>query len=234
MPLPLPPPAIGPNTHSIKRRPAVGAVPAGNGTPPGGKLCGTGWAPAGHRPRCQAARPARTKVATALATLSWPAPGTTPGGSAIVRIPGWAPRSQRSPEANDRRTPSYWEVDLMRFGNHGPVLLLRHERHSRRLSPWPAELRLSVVFDNGTEFARHYRLHPPGILTYFCDVRSPGQKGGVENSIGRRRRFLPRWTDLKQLRASELTAVLQAYNNTPRRCWLPARQSIRRCVALEM
>ena len=54
------------------------------------------------------------------------------GGNAAIRIPGWAPRSQRSPEANDRRTPGHWEADLMRFGNRGPALLL-HERHSRLL-----------------------------------------------------------------------------------------------------
>ena len=79
----------------------------------------------------------------------------------------------------------------MRFGNRGPVLLLRHERHSRlllacrrrgkaaaitgMLSPLPAELRRSVAFDNGTEFARHSRLYALGIRTYFCDVRSPWQ-----------------------------------------------------------
>ena len=127
----------------------------------------------------------------------------------------------------------------MLFGNRGQALLLLHERHSRlllarrlnskaatpiaaamarMLSPLPPELRRSVAFDNGTEFARHRRLHKLGIRTYFCEVRSPWQKGGVENAIGRLRRFLPRRTNLKQMRASELTAVLQAYNNTPRQC----------------
>ena len=67
----------------------------------------------------------------------------------------------------------------------------------RILSPLPTELRRSVTFDNGTEFARRYRQHAKGIQTYFCDVKSPWQKGGVENAMGRRRRFLPRPTDLK-------------------------------------
>ena len=80
-------------------------------------------------------------------------------GNAIIRIPGWAPLCQRSPEAADRRTPGHWEADLMLFGNHGQALLL-HERRSRRiLSPLPPELRRSVTFDNGTEFARHYQRH---------------------------------------------------------------------------
>ena len=51
---------------------------------------------------------------------------------------------------------------------------------------------LAPLPDNGTEFARHYRLHALGIQTFFCDTRSPWQKGGVENAIGRLRRPLPR------------------------------------------
>ena len=67
------------------------------------------------------------------------------------------------------------------------------------LAPFPAEWRRTVAFDNGTEFARHYQLHELGVETFFCDVRSPWQKGGVENRIGRLRRFLPRRTDLSAL-----------------------------------
>ena len=88
----------------------------------------------------------------------------------------------------------------------------------RMLSPLPAELRRGVAFDNGTEFTRYSRRHTLGIRTYFCEVRSPWQKGGVENAIGRLRRFWPRRTSLKQMRASELPAVLQAYHNAPRPC----------------
>ncbi|MYC34711.1 MAG: hypothetical protein F4X64_16230 [Chloroflexi bacterium] len=55
------------------------------------------------------------------------------------------------------------------------------------MDPW----RKSVTFDNGAEFARHYRLHELGMETFFCDTRSPWQKGGVENAIGRLRRGLP-------------------------------------------
>ena len=49
----------------------------------------------------------------------------------------------------------------------------------------------TVTFDNGTEFALHYRLHDLGIETFFCDTHSPWQKGGVENAIGRLRRTPP-------------------------------------------
>ena len=85
------------------------------------------------------------------------------------------------------------------------------------LAPLPPQWRQSVTFDNGTEFARHHQLHALGIQTFFCDVRSPWQKGGVENAIGRMRRFLPRKTDLAAL-TQERFCQLVAYNNTPRKC----------------
>ena len=93
----------------------------------------------------------------------------------------------------------------MHFGNHGPALLALSERHSRLvllarlpgkhadvtadtiarlLAPLPPEWRQTITFDNGTEFAHHYRLHPLGTQTFFCATRSPWQKGGVENAIG--------------------------------------------------
>ena len=73
----------------------------------------------------------------------------------------------------------------------------------------------TITFDNGTEFG-HYRLHALG--TFFCDTRSPWQKGGVENAIGRLRRPLPRSTNLGSLSEEAFTATLQLYNNTPRKC----------------
>jgi IS30 family transposase len=43
-----------------------------------------------------------------------------------------------------------------------------------------------MTFDNGTEFGKHYLLNRRfGIQTWFGDTRSPWQKGGIENAIGR-------------------------------------------------
>ena len=127
----------------------------------------------------------------------------------------------------------------MSFGRSGPVVLALHERASRLLvavrqgskgadataatlerllRDLPPAWRQTLTFDNGTEFARHYRLHPLGIQTFFCDTHSPWQKGGVENAIGRMRRPLPRSTKLGALSEAAFTAALQLYNNTPRKC----------------
>ena len=161
------------------------------------------------------------------------------GGSSATFIPHRAPLTQRPPAAADRTTFGHWEADLMAFGRRGPVVLALHERHSRLLlalrqpgktadttaaslwqllAPLPPAWRQTIAFDNGTEFARHFHLHPLGIQTFFCDTHSPWQKGGVENAIGRLRRPLPRTTQLGVLSEAEFTATIQLYNNTPRRC----------------
>ena len=149
------------------------------------------------------------------------------------------PILERPVEANDRRTPGHWEADLMLFSKYGQAVLALHERHSRLLiavrppgkfaapiakimkeilAPLPRQWRQTVTFDNGSEFARHYDLHALDIETFFCDTYSPWQKGGVENAIGRMRRTLPRKTDLTTLSDDRFVQLVQAYNNTPRKC----------------
>ncbi len=75
-----------------------------------------------------------------------------------------------------------------------------------------------MTFDNGTEFAQHYRLHELGMETFFCDTYSPWQKGGVENGTGRLRRYLPCKTRWEELSPQRISRAIRAYNNTPRKC----------------
>jgi IS30 family transposase len=162
------------------------------------------------------------------------------GGSAASSIKGRVSIAQRPEAANGRAFPGHWEADLMLFKTYGQAILVAHERVSRILilarqpnkaaeptarqliawlEPLPPELRQTITFDNGTEFAEHYRLKADlGIQTFFCDTHSPWQKGGIENAIGRMRRPLPRKTDLAAVRPKILNAVVAAYNNTPRKC----------------
>ena len=161
------------------------------------------------------------------------------GGSPASFIAQRRPLAERPQEAADRQTPGHWEADLMLFRTYGQAVLTLHERHSRLiialrppgkaadpiasaiaevLSPFPPQLRRTITFDNGTEFARHHRLHALGIQTFFCDTHSPWQKGGIENAIGRLRRALPRKTDLANLSDEHFSFLLQAYNSTPRKC----------------
>jgi len=162
------------------------------------------------------------------------------GGSPALHIKERIPLSNRPASAAGRSEPGHWESDLIAFAVYGQQLLALHERSSRliaiarqptkradqvalRLRRWlkglPPHLRQTITFDNGTEFASHHRLRDQlGIETYFCDPHSPWQKGGVENAIGRLRRFLPRKTNLNTVSPTQLLAIARLYNNTPRQC----------------
>ncbi len=146
----------------------------------------------------------------------------------------------RSQAASNRCEPGHWEADLMMFSKFGQGIIVLHERLTRALrmlklsnktaphinarmmqilQPMPQHMRCSITFDNGTEFAHHYkvaeRLH---LETFFCDPRAPWQKGGVENAIGRMRRTLPRKSDLTTITHQKLQSLVRQYNNTPRLC----------------
>jgi IS30 family transposase len=161
------------------------------------------------------------------------------GGSSATFIEGRIPVAKRPIAAADRKTPGHWEADLMLFSKYGQAILTIHERQSRLLiatrppnkaaepiaqhllavfAGLPPGLRRTVTFDNGTEFARHRALHRLAIKTFFCDPYAPWQKGGIENAIGRMRRFIPRKTDLATLADRRFKSLVSAYNNTPRKC----------------
>jgi IS30 family transposase len=161
------------------------------------------------------------------------------GGSPALHIAGRVPIAERPAQAQDRSNPGHWEGDLMAFSRYGQNLLMLHDRQSRALlsdrlpskhasivadtirailSPFPKPLRQTITIDNGTEFAHHFELNAIGLSTYFCDTYSPWQKGGIENAIGRMRRFLPRKTDLAVLTDAQFVTAIATYNNTPRKC----------------
>jgi IS30 family transposase len=166
-------------------------------------------------------------------------PGRT-GGSPVTLIKHRRPLTERSDEVADRSTPGHWEADFMLFAQYGQNILVLHERQTRftiidkppnrkaeltarrirrRLANLPQTLRKTISFDNGSEFSEHHRLHQSlGAETFFCDPHSPWQKGGVENSIGRLRRILPRKTDITTVNRQQLQRIADRFNNIPRKC----------------
>ncbi|MFZ2314588.1 MAG: IS30 family transposase, partial [Gammaproteobacteria bacterium] len=161
------------------------------------------------------------------------------GGSPALRMKHRVSIRERPHYIAKRASAGHWEADLMLFSIYGQSILIAQERYSRMIVLFllknkeaktvlsqltnlfdclPTGLSKTITFDNGTEFAEHHQLNKAGIKTYFCDVKSPWQKGGVENAIGRLRRFLPRKTDISTYTASQLEEVGALYNHTPRKC----------------
>lgn len=83
----------------------------------------------------------------------------------------------------------------------------------------PADARLSITFDRGTEFAawRHLKAGV-GADAWFCDPQAPYQKGTVANTNNKLRKYLPRSTEPTALTNRYLRSICQRLNATPRKC----------------
>ena len=93
-----------------------------------------------------------------------------------------------------------------------------HDALRARLGALPKELRRSITWDQGTEMARHLTVTKTlGTPVYFCDSRSPWQRGSNENTNGLLRDYFPKGTDQRVHPAEHLLAVEKELNNRPRR-----------------
>jgi IS30 family transposase len=87
-------------------------------------------------------------------------------------------------------------------------------RHVRKL---PSELRRSLTWDRGKEMADHKRFTiATNVQVYFCDPRSPWQRGCNENTNGLLRQYFPKGTDLSQFSQVYLNKIAKRLNQRPR------------------
>jgi IS30 family transposase len=145
---------------------------------------------------------------------------------------------ERPAEAEDRAVPGHWEGDLLTGANATQIATLV-ERHSRftmlvkvprkdsatvvaalakHIRKLPEELRRSLTWDQGSEMARHRTFSvATNVQVYFCDPRSPWQRGSNENTNGLLRQYFPRDMDLSRVSQSQLNAVALRLNQRPRK-----------------
>jgi IS30 family transposase len=81
----------------------------------------------------------------------------------------------------------------------------------------PAQLRRSLTWDQGQEMAEHRRFSvDTGVEVYFCDPRSPWQRGSNENTNGLLRQYFPRRESLAGVTQERCDEVAAKLNRRPR------------------
>ncbi len=164
--------------------------------------------------------------------------------------------SERPAEIEDRAVPGHWEGDLI-IGKGSKsqvgtlverssrfVLLVRlpHDRAAhtvrkaitRKITHLPQALKRSLTWDQGCEMAEHVRFTvATGVPVYFCDPRSPWQRGTNENTNGLLRQYMPKGMDLSTLSNYQLNRIADELNTRPRETlgWMTPAQKFAQLVA---
>jgi transposase, IS30 family len=161
------------------------------------------------------------------------------GGRRRARIKDMVMISQRPAEAADRAVPGHWEGDLI-IGSGSSAIGTLVERSTRfvmllhlprghdaasvatamteAMGGLPAALRRSLTWDQGQEMAFHKKITlAAGLDIYFCDPRSPWQRGSTENTNGLLRQYFPKGTNLAGHSKQHLDAVAAQLNSRPRK-----------------
>ncbi len=146
--------------------------------------------------------------------------------------------SKRPASVEDRAVPGHWEGDLL-SGPQNSYIATLVERHTRyvmlvkvanketqtvvsalikQAKKLPNELYKSLTWDRGKELSDHRRFSlATNIDVYFCDSRSPWQRGSNENTNGLLRQYFPKGTDLSVYSQAHLNKVARQLNERPRK-----------------
>ena len=163
--------------------------------------------------------------------------GTTRRGQGRGDIVDAVSIRERPAAIEDRAVPGHWEGDLLCGTKRSQIATLveRQSRYvmlvrvpskethvviaalARHVRTLPAGLMKSLTVDRGPEFAAHQQFTvATNVQVYFCDPRSPWQRGSNENTNGLLRQYFPKGQDLTAVSQAELNRIARQLNERPR------------------
>ena len=85
-----------------------------------------------------------------------------------------------------------------------------------RLKQYPTK---TLTTDNGSENTNHKQIAKElNLCMYFCHAYHSWEKGTVENTNGRIRRYIPKGVSIDTITDEYIAALEEKLNNTPRKC----------------
>ena len=165
----------------------------------------------------------------------------------VSRIPGAVSIDSRPKRAESRRQAGHFETDLMEGKrSHKAALSVTVERKTRHISLGKVRNKTAtekqkvltlqlkqlqslekankpivrtMTADNGSENTNHREVtREVGVAFFFAHPYHSWEKGSVENSIKRIRRYIPKGSSVKMLTIQQIRWVENRINNRPMEC----------------
>jgi len=144
----------------------------------------------------------------------------------------------RPANIEDRAVPGHWEGDIISGSKNSHIATLVERRSRfvmlvqvagkdttsvvsalvRQVKTLPNGVMQSLTWDRGSELAQHKTFTlATDVAMYFCDPRSPWQRGTNENTNGLLRQYFPDGTDLSLFTQKDLNIIANKLNSRPRK-----------------
>jgi IS30 family transposase len=145
---------------------------------------------------------------------------------------------ERPAQVEDRAVPGHWEGDLLCGDPHSQIATLVERKSrfvmlvkvpskstevvvaalSKHVRKLPSQLRRSLTWDRGFELSAHKQFTlATQMQVYFCDPRSPWQRGSNENTNGLLRQYFPKGQNVSGYSQRQLDEIAMRLNQRPRK-----------------